>query len=160
MLNLLHRKRTDSTPIFISKLYDERSFYQSFAKDIKNCTRTVLIESPYLTVKRAKDLAPIFKRLHHQGISVRINTREPRHHTKRLCTEALSAIKILRGTGAKIYVCSDLRHRKLAILDNQILWEGSLNILSQSRSREVMRRTESEEMCKQMIRFTGVDRIF
>jgi hypothetical protein len=160
MFSLLRHKKADPTPILTSTLCDEKSFYGLFAHDLKNCNWSVLIESPYLTVKRANDLAPLFKRLKRRGVSVRINTREPRHHTKRLCSEALDAIKILKKAGVKVYVCSDLRHRKLAIIDGELLWEGSLNILSQSRSREVMRRTQSADMCQQMIRFTGANRLF
>jgi hypothetical protein len=49
-------------------------------------------------------------------------------------------------------------HRKLAILDRAILYEGSLNILSQNKSSEVMRRIESVSLAWQMVRFTGIDR--
>jgi hypothetical protein len=49
-------------------------------------------------------------------------------------------------------------HRKLAIIDRQILWEGSLNILSQNESCEVMRRIESDELAMQMLQFTKLYR--
>jgi hypothetical protein len=44
-------------------------------------------------------------------------------------------------------------HRKLAVIDGEILWEGSLNILSQNDSCEIMRHIESEELVHQMIEF-------
>jgi hypothetical protein len=47
-------------------------------------------------------------------------------------------------------------HRKLAIVNRKILYEGSLNILSQSDSCEVMRRIESTGLAEQMIRFIGL----
>lgn len=50
--------------------------------------------------------------------------------------------------------------RKIAVIDGRILWEGSLNILSQGNSREVMRRIESEELTKQMVRFLGLHRFY
>ncbi|HPF30831.1 MAG TPA: hypothetical protein PLO25_00775 [Candidatus Saccharibacteria bacterium] len=46
-------------------------------------------------------------------------------------------------------------HRKLVIIDG-ILWEGSLNILSQNDSCELMRRMQPEELVKEMLRFTGL----
>jgi hypothetical protein len=48
-------------------------------------------------------------------------------------------------------------HRKLAILDRSILWEGSLNILSQNSSSEIMRRIQSAELAWQMAHFTKLD---
>ncbi len=49
-------------------------------------------------------------------------------------------------------------HRKMAIIDDDTLWEGSLNILSQNDSCEIMRRIESESLARQMVTFTGINR--
>jgi hypothetical protein len=51
-------------------------------------------------------------------------------------------------------------HRKLAIIDDEILWEGSLNILSQNDSCEIMRRTVSQQVASEMVRFIGARRWF
>ena len=50
-------------------------------------------------------------------------------------------------------------HRKLAIIDEEILWEGSLNILSQGDSCEIMRRTFSDSLALQMLHFTKLDKL-
>jgi hypothetical protein len=47
-------------------------------------------------------------------------------------------------------------HRKLAIIDNETLWESSLNILSQNDSCENMHRIESKELARQMTDFVGL----
>lgn len=47
-------------------------------------------------------------------------------------------------------------HRKLAIIDDDILWEGGLNVLSQNDSCEIMRRIKSNEVFKQMMQFIGI----
>jgi hypothetical protein len=63
---------------------------------------------------------------------------------------------MFKAAGIKIKLFTDMRHRKLAIVDGLILWEGSLNILSQNNSREIMRRTQSQELCSQMAKYTGL----
>lgn len=40
----------------------------------------------------------------------------------------------------------------------KVLWEGSLNILSQHDSCEVMRRIHSERLANEMIKFIGINR--
>jgi hypothetical protein len=89
-----------------------------------------------------------------------VNTRNPRHHDKLLEIQAWKSIRILRDSGVKVYFFNDMRHRKLAIIDQQILWEGSLNILSQVLSKEIMRRTNSAELARQMARFTKIHNRF
>jgi hypothetical protein len=58
----------------------------------------------------------------------------------------------------QVLLCLGNHHRKLAILDRSIVWEGSLNILSQTYSRELMRRIEDRESAEQMFIFLNLDR--
>lgn len=73
-------------------------------------------------------------------------------------TQAFIGINKLKESGATIKTYNDLRHRKLAVIDGEILWEGSLNLLSHSNSRELMRRTVSPDMCNDLLHFTGIIR--
>ncbi len=160
MFNFRQVSRKSGTDLLNSELYDEKSFYGSFVKDLKSAEKSIVIESPFLTEKRAVQFSKLFKRLYKRGIYLRVNTRDPKHHDKLLEIQAWKAIKVLRKARVKVYICSDMRHRKLAIIDNTILWDGSLNIMSQSNSKEIMRRTRSEALCKQMIQFTKLNNRF
>ena len=138
----------------MSRLFDESTFYDAFTLDLRKANKSIVIESPFLTEKRALQFSKLFHKLNKRGVSIRINTRLPFHHDKLLEIQAWKAIKILKNNGVKVYQCNDMRHRKLAVIDNCILWDGSLNILSQARSKEIMRRTNSTTLCKQMLAFT------
>ncbi len=151
-------RKVDSSPLLSSKLYDERSFYTAFSKDFKQARHEVIIESPYITKRRSSELAPLCKKLSERGVNVKILTRNPDHHDSNLRAQAWIGIKILRDAGVRVFSCDDLRHRKIAVIDDEILWEGSLNMLSHSNSRELMRRTQSKELCEQIFKFTSVKR--
>jgi phosphatidylserine/phosphatidylglycerophosphate/cardiolipin synthase-like enzyme len=155
MFNWLRRS---SNELLRSELLDEISFYPRFYKDLKHAKKSILIESPYLTTTRALQIAPIAAKLTRKKIRIKVYTRFPGHHMPRLHYESEQAIGILQNTGVIVYISHDLRHRKIAIIDKNILYEGSLNILSQSKSREIMRRTVSNKLCKQMLRFTKPSR--
>lgn len=143
----------DSPELLSSKLHDESSFYDAFARDVSNAKHSVLIESPYLTERRVRQFSKLLKRRTMDGTNITIYTRNPRHHDKVLEVQAWKALEILKDSGVRAIMCDDMRHRKLAMIDDQILWEGSLNIFSQSESCEVMRRSISIELCDQMRRF-------
>ena len=49
-------------------------------------------------------------------------------------------------------------HAKAAIIDREVLWDGSLNILSQRESKEIMRRTVDADIAKQMLDQLGLNR--
>ena len=160
MFRLLSKKTVPSNDLLMSQLYDESTFYRALYKDIAEAKHSVIIESPFLTIRRTRAIAPMLQKLRRRNIAVTINTRLPRHHTPKLQFEAEEAIAVLKNAGVKVYMCNDLRHRKLAIIDSTILWEGSLNILSQRNSREVTRRIESGKLCKQMLRFTRLESMY
>lgn len=157
MFRQLLFSKSNSDDLLQSSLYTESTFYNSFIRDLKCAKQEVIIESPFIACKRTEDLLPALKKLTRRGVKVRVNTRNPRHHDQELCIQAWMSIKQLRSVGVKVKFYDDLRHRKLAVIDKQILWEGSLNILSQSYSKEIMRRTRSVLLATQMIRFTGMN---
>jgi hypothetical protein len=145
---------SNPTNDFSSRLYDEKSFYTAFSKDISKAERSIVIESPYLTERRALQFSKILKRKAGDGVKITIYTRNPDHHDKVLEIQAWRALKILKASGASIFLADDMRHRKLAIIDSEVLWEGSLNIFSQSSSRELMRRTNSTVQCAEVLSYT------
>jgi hypothetical protein len=141
----------------VSKLYDENSFYPALLKDIRRCRSELIIESAYMTTKRVHYLLPHFKELKRNRVRIVINTRNPEEHDLYLREEARKCLASLLEIGVQV-IFSESLHRKTAILDRNILWEGSLNILSQNNSQEVMRRTESSQLGWQMVKFSGLDK--
>jgi len=154
MLNKLIGKYCPDYPeILRSKLYDEKSFYKVFERDLKKCRKSVLIESPFMTTRRVNMLLPTLKKLSKRGIKITIHTRDPEEgNTMRL--DSNKALSILLHEGIHVIFIENI-HRKIAILDDRKIWEGSLNILSQNNSKEIMRRTVSEKLARQLVGFTA-----
>jgi phosphatidylserine/phosphatidylglycerophosphate/cardiolipin synthase-like enzyme len=140
-----------------SQLYDNRNFYKAFEKDLKSAQRSVLIESPFITTRRMYDLLPIFHMLRQRGVHIVVNTRSPAEHDYEYAQQATNSVQAMQEMDILVLYTGKL-HRKLAIIDSKILWEGSLNIFSQNDSCEIMQRTESEQLARQMLRFTRVER--
>lgn len=156
MLGCLFRQR-DSNDDIGSRLYDNNTFYRALEKDILSCRHEAIIESPFITMRRLKLLMPFIQSAKLKGVNVVVNTKSPEEHEDFLRLEAERAIIELQEIGVKVLLTGG-HHRKLAIFDRRILWEGSLNILSQNDSCEIMRRIDSNRSAEQMIRFLGLER--
>lgn len=91
MFSLFGRSKTAGTDLMQSELFNEVSFYGAFMRDIKTAKDCVVIESPFLTEKRAWYLAATFRKLTQKGVGIRVNTRNPRHHDKLLEIQAWRA---------------------------------------------------------------------
>jgi len=133
-------------------MYDEQSFYRTFQKDLYSARKSVIIESPFITLRRIEEMLPVITKLRRKGVSVTVNTRNPIEHDEEYEMQALIAVEKLQGLGVKV-LCTVKYHRKLAIIDGMVAWHGSLNILSQNDSCEIMWRVASKGIADQLLGF-------
>ena len=137
---------------FASSLRDQNTFYPSFEHDLKNCSSELIIESPFITTRRMDELLPLLRKLSKRDVKIYVNTRDPIEHDPDYAVQAYDAVARLQALGV-IVLFTVKHHRKLAIIDRQIIWEGSLNILSYSNSCEIMRRMLSSSLAEELIGF-------
>lgn len=150
-----HLSRTvDNQGLIHSSLHDNDTFYKKFTKDLRSAKQHVYIESPFITRRRTTELIPEFARLVSMGTSVTVNTRHPEEHEGEYVDQASEMIAEMQQLGVKV-LYTVKHHRKLAIIDDT-LWEGSLNILSQNDSCEIMRRSVSSKLVDQMAKFVRI----
>lgn len=140
-----------------SRLYDEQTFYKAFIRDLSLCQNEAVIESPFITSNRVASLLPILRKMRSRNIRIIVNTRHPAEHNSPYDSQAWAAVEQMQQIGVEVFFTGG-HHRKLAIFDRQILWEGSLNILSQNDSCEIMRRMQSADLASQMLRFIKIKR--
>lgn len=151
--NLIFRSRNGGD-LVSSRLYDNETFYEAFYSDLSQARLNVIIESPFITLRRMDILLPIFTQLRQKGVRIIVNTRNPNEHDSEYKMQASIAIHTMQQMGVRV-LYTVKHHRKLAIIDD-VLWEGSLNILSQNDSCEIMRRIKSRSLVMEMVRFLGL----
>ena len=137
------------------QMYDQDTFYKSFEKDLLLAQNEVIIESPFITVKRINELLPIFTRLRSRGVGITINTRNPEEHDANYEAQALQSIAALQELDVRV-LYTVKHHRKIAVIDKTIVWNGSLNILSQNDSCEIMWRVNSSDTAYRLLGYINV----
>lgn len=140
-----------------STLYDQDTFDKQFIRDISRARSSVLIESPFIRLRRVEELAEVLKKLRRRGVSVIVNTRNPIEHNSEYELQASQAIALLQAYGVMV-LFTVKHHRKIVICDRQIFYEGSLNVLSYFDSCEIMRRTDSPTEAEHLINFIGLNK--
>lgn len=138
-----------------SKLYDQNTFYSALERDLRRAKHEVIIESPFITTRRMNSLWPILAKLRNRGVTVLVNTRNPEEHGEPYYCQALEAVSQMQLLGVKVLYTVG-HHRKLAIIDREVIYEGSLNILSFSDSCEIMRRIVSPKEAVGLLKFIGL----
>lgn len=157
MFNLSRNYRSSSPELITSQLFDQDKFYEAFSNDLRRARTRIVIESPFITMKRLNVLLPTLQRLRARNVRIIVNTKPLEEHEQLLYEQATQAIAVLQSIGVTVLMTVG-HHRKIAIVDEDILWEGSLNILSQNDSCEFMRRMQSAVLTQQMIRFISMEK--
>lgn len=138
-----------------SKLFDQNTFDRAFMRDLKHARHDVIIESPFITTRRMDILLPILAKLRQRNIQITVNTRDPETHDGDYYYQAVSAVDAVQELGIRVLYTVG-HHRKIAIIDQTIIYEGSLNILSFNDSCEIMRRIVSPQEAVKLLKFTGL----
>jgi phosphatidylserine/phosphatidylglycerophosphate/cardiolipin synthase-like enzyme len=110
---------------------DQRSFYPRFAMDLKNAKALVLIQSPFVSESRLQKLERSLKACIERNVRVCVFLQQPHDATPQEQAVAKGTEKLLTigvHVGLRKFI-----HEKIAIIDEAILWDGSLNILSHTR---------------------------
>ena len=152
------KKKQSQDPMLNSELHDEMTFYHRFIQDLEKAENEVIIESPFISASRMQMLYPVLAQLIKRNVKVYVFTRDPSEHNEEYDLQAEFEIQRFERIGVQVLICAGNHHRKLAIIDRQVLWEGSLNILSQLHSREIMRRIEGEFLALQMFKFLNLEK--
>jgi phosphatidylserine/phosphatidylglycerophosphate/cardiolipin synthase-like enzyme len=150
-------KAQSAPELATSILYNETTFYNQFVNDLNSAKEEVIIESPFITINRLKTLIPIFKKLKNRNIQILIITRSPLEQDGYMGAQSELGIQWFENMGIQVLIEYGGHHRKLAMIDKRITYEGSLNILSQSQSLEFMRRIESKKLTEELIKFIRYD---
>lgn len=119
--------------------FTQEGFHDAFRQDLLQAQNHVLILSPFLAVRRAMSYYAHLQDAVRRGCRLDICTKPERELDGDLREEHPRVVSALRSLGAEVHLRPAM-HEKIAVLDSEILWSGSLNILSHNRTSESMLR--------------------
>jgi phosphatidylserine/phosphatidylglycerophosphate/cardiolipin synthase-like enzyme len=133
-------------PDKISMIYDASSFVPIMKNDFLEAKKEILIVSPFLRKKRIDNILEWLKEPLHAKISITIATRPPESSKEperiKECIEHLQEfVNVIQKPNI---------HQKFIIIDNRIVWYGSINLLSCGNAEESMMRLESRELAVEL----------
>ena len=122
-------------------LYDKNSYHERFYQDLGQSAKSVVLTGPYLSVRCAEQLAGTLKVLTDKKVRVAIITRPPAAYTGRAAAGVITAMRIMRAIGVRVETHTDV-FQKRTLIDDGILWYGSLSPLYSGSGPEYTMRLE------------------
>ncbi len=132
----------------ISSIFDNTNFFDIFAVDISSVKHEALIVSPFVSkrtiVKILHLLEPIMDKL-------TIVTRPPEDYQNDIGKKrAFECIELLKSNNLQVLFKSKI-HQKFAVLDQKLIWYGSINLLSFDSSEESIMRLENTDIAAELL---------
>ncbi len=141
------------------RLVSDQDFYPQFIGDINQAQKEIAIVSPFLKLDRCQSMIDHLRPALARGVVVFIITRRPPYGGFKTNTEHQQSMEALEKAGLGVLPIKENMHEKLALIDRDILWSGSLNIMSHKNSTDLMwRMTKTPEMIKQIMGFYRLDK--
>lgn len=131
-------------------IYDGKSFYHGFCNDLQNARSEILIVSPFMRKSRITGLMKTLTPVIESGVCVTVVIRPPEDFKERDRNTVAECAEKLRENGVTVKYKSDF-HQKFTVIDQSIIWYGSVNFLSFGTHEESIMRFENTDIAGQLM---------
>ena len=135
-------KGEDISSASMDIIYDRESFSPVFINDIAAAQKEILIVSPFVRKRRSLQMMQHLKPAISSDVRVVVVTR-PVDEYKPADQSSLREILGLFKKNEMHVVLKPNIHQKFAIMDQKVIWYGSINYLSYGNAEESVMRIES-----------------
>lgn len=143
--------KADSKPFeAINAIFDSHNFLMVFNHDISSAKSEIVIVSPYITKRRLYQMMDILSLGINNGAKLVIITRSESDYKESDRHSFQNMIDDLRNAGADVILKPNI-HQKFAVIDQQIVWYGSINLLSFGNSEESIMRLDSLNIANELL---------
>ena len=135
----------------VNIIFGSNSFWPIYSNDIANARREVFIVSPFFTKSRIAHAMQYLGAAVSNRVKVTLLTRPIEEFKGKNVAAFEDVLKMLINAGVNVIFKSNL-HQKFAIIDQRIVWYGSINLLSFGSVEESIMRLENPNIADELMR--------
>ena len=132
-----------------NSIFDSLGYWTVFEKDVLSAAKSIVISSPFLSSRKVEWLVDQSETLQKRGVTITVFSLRPEeypedgreHHTDLL--ERLASAGICVKTQSHCY-------ERYAVIDQSLVWYGSMNLLSKSKEDDSLMRIVSPSIAAEL----------
>ena len=132
-------------------IFDKDSFLSVFSNDLAGAKKEVLIVSPFVRKRRTMQMLKQLRNALDKGIRTIVVTRPAVDFKAKDRMAIKQILEEFANSGISVVLKSNI-HQKFAIMDQKIVWYGSINLLSYGTAQESIMRIESSNIAHELIK--------
>ncbi len=138
---------------------DDRIFYHYFLQDLKEAKEQVIIFSPFLGWTRTNELLPVLKDQINRGLQIdAIYSAKRTSDSDKARKDYADLVRLLQNAQVTVHYRTEM-HEKFVLIDKDIIYIGSLNVLSHAGTTDYMYRMRSSSVAEKLKRNWQVEMI-
>lgn len=131
-------------------LFSASDYYETFIKDCLSAQKHIYISSPYLIKSAVQNNMFLLRSLIQKGIKIFVTTRMENPEQKDKIEKQTALINLLEQSGITVTQTKNLSQR-IAIIDDRILWYGSINLLGFVEEDDCIMRLENPKIVGEIL---------
>jgi superfamily II DNA or RNA helicase len=139
-------KGTPQQSIGTHSIFDDKTFNPVYTTDISSAQREVIIVSPFLSLRRVHSA---LNYLVNNKVKTIVITRPIENYVEKDKSKISECIEMLKQNEIVVKTKANI-HQKFAIIDQRIIWYGSINLLGYGKSEESIMRIESIDIANEL----------
>lgn len=134
----------------VNAIFDSESYNQVYEKDLQEANREIIISSPGINQSKIKQLIMRLKVRQEAGVSITVITLSPDGYPESRIAKTKELIDNLRSVGITVKE-KKMMHEHFAVIDQEIVWYGSMNLLSREKEDDNLMRVVSKEVAQELM---------
>lgn len=135
-------------------IFDSESYLPVYEKDLQQANKSIYIASPGLNKSKARRLIALVEQQQTAGVSVTVITLPADSYPQARVEPTKALQTMLQSAGIYLVLQPDL-HTHFAVIDQEIVWYGSTNLLSRDKEDDGLMRICSWDVALELLEEIG-----
>ena len=137
-----------------NSIFDSIGYWEVFEKDVLSANKSIVISSPFLSSRKVEWLVEQSETLQKRGVTIKVFSLSPEaypedgreHHRELLERTATAGICVKTQNHC---------YERYAVIDQSLVWYGSMNLLSRGKEEDSLMRIISPEIAAELLELGG-----
>ena len=131
-------------------IFDIDSYEKVYEKDLLEANKNIIISSPGLNHAKVDAFVKLIKHRQEDGVKLTVITLNPEGYPEEKIEDTKRLVEILKKCGVRIKL-QEYMHEHFAIIDEEIVWYGSMNLLSRAKADDNLMRVKSKDVAQELL---------
>lgn len=142
-LNLSEEKQAHNS------IHDHKSYLSVYRDDLNAANKSIIVSSPGLNASKVNAFVVQVRLRQEAGVRVSVLTLAADRYPENRVLSTRQLIARLMEAGIQV-ITMDSMHEHFAIVDDEVVWYGSMNLLSREKESDNLMRLLSQEIAQEL----------